>query len=1440
MPVLRSLCEVAAIRKPLDCSCLSATILILAGLVSVSSAQYNHTIYVDPEKGNDSTACLDSSSPSQPCRNLSYAFQPQYRASSTQYVLQPGTHYLNSTASDVPFTDLQDIAITGNSSARVVCFTDNSGVAFVRVSNVKLGNVTFSNCSSRQNSTSRNNFFDTQFEFSTTLVALYFNHSASVSMENVHIVDSPGATGVIMYNTIGANTFTHCSFYNNTNYDPHAYPGGGGIYVEFSYCLPGDKRCENGTEESYTDHNRDSTYVFDVCTFSENIARNVNSMGPSTFILPYREDHEAFGRGGGLSVYLKANTTRNHISVTDCVFEHNQALWGAGMLTAFEDTASGNSVTVSGTRFVENSVFSDANTAGGGMRIGHLVFGEGTGSTGNVITLEGCNFTRNYALSGGGLSFSPARQQATAEKLVSLSLTECHFQDNFAKLGLALHLLRFGLIPDGSIAPVVLVNISVRGSHIRYPNNTKAYEEGGGAVYMNGVWANFLETAYFCNNNGSALMIAKAEASFQNCTAYFVGNRGLKGGAILLLGASSISVNNFTNMTFCLNVAQWKGGAIYNQYIDRDNMAQDPHCFIHHVNPFLNPNKWEATFGFYGNRDHEGLGTIHSTSFYPCVWAGGNIIGSVQEVFCWNGWIYDHVNATTDHCHQYLTSAPGSVNYTYTIFKFPGREVKLPISVRDDLNRSREVAFHAFSLDPDVAVIGEAFEYIAGNTLEFTGIGGKSFTLELDSTTQRTWHLEMKVNILECPPGFIPSGATNHSVCNCSGNSNEAYSGDLLCDETSFNASLTGGHWMGRIQNTSNATVFVTNCPPNFCYKTPDHKYNPLPDAFINLDTHICGRQHRTGIICGKCMKSYGPAVNSKSNKFECVPCKNINVAAHATYYILSVYVPLFLLFLAIIVFNIKLTTGPANAFILYSQVISSTFDLSADGQIPLALSVKHPDKLLLAYQLPYGIFNLQFFERLMKPFCLGSGLNTLDVLVLDYVVGFFPLLMILLVILYVNTKGCLKARCSVLQRLPHHTRISKYFPRLGDSIIPAFASFLLLSYSKFSLTSSYLISRRPLLDETGDPQDWRVYYAGQYSSSNTEYIIRYFVPAIIILVLLCALPPLLLLEYPLMWFEMAIGKVYFLRRRYPATKVQIFLDAFQGCYRHRMRFFAGLYFLFRLIIDLSYTLSSSWTEHYVVQEIVCIVFIIILTICRPYNAEYNIFNYIDVLMFANLAIITALGLYLFAIPHIDPLKNPPLAAFVVQYILVLLPLLCMLVYLSWHFLAPRLIPIFLALKDRRNESMSEHSTLINSRSFAGNLTWNTIASSNSQSGSRTRQRNHDSVSGIDWDRATLTNTYCPSPQRPLVGREEEAAENHPISTDDTETGDSGDATDTPPAKASGYSTVSTAADYGSTGETITAGVSTSSGDDGGGAHQWESSKGHTPEEGERSSSNTD
>ena len=80
------------------------------------------------------------------------------------------------------------------------------------------------------------------------------------------------------------------------------------------------------------------------------------------------------------------------------------------------------------------------------------------------------------------------------------------------------------------------------------------------------------------------------------------------------------------------------------------------------------------------------------------------------------------------------------------------------------------------------------------------------------------------------------------------------------------------------------------------------------------------------------------PPLPSYSYATDCVPCDAHSSKVNWIYYLLAIYVPLLVIFLVIIVFNIHLTSGPLNSFILFAQVISTTVDINLQGLAPLNL----------------------------------------------------------------------------------------------------------------------------------------------------------------------------------------------------------------------------------------------------------------------------------------------------------------------------------------------------------------------------------------------------------------------------------------------------------------------------------------------------------------------
>ena len=1239
------------------------------------AVSHNHVITIDPVNGIDSPNCIKGE---HSCKTLKFTFSNDYRFPYTTYIFTTRTHILNS--SNVTFEKLTSLAFVGKNSI-IQCTESDSGFAFFNVVNISFSDLTFSNCSALRKSTSRD-YNANPINVSYFQVALYFYECVNVTMEYVNVMDSPSATGVVMYDTSGTVNISNCVFHNNqlnspVNESTSPHGGGGGFYVEFTYCNLTQTICDddNDPEKAIVG----AIYIFEGCHFTANVA---NDSGNSTYIVPYHNDHEAFGRGGGLSIFVKGNSNNCNFNILDCVFLNNRALWGAGLFVEFHDSTFSNMVNVFNSTFSNNSCpyTADSGTAGGGMRIGHYVYGDKEiPGYGNWINVENSVFVDNKALNGGGLSVSATLQDnTTSAKLSLITITDCEFKRNIGRLGSAIHVDRFQLILVGQILNITITNCSFSKNSVNFLHNyTGAYQVGVGTIFVHNVPTHFLDSVNFTENYGSGLAVVVGEANFCSCSASFVSNIGSNGGGVALLGEAYIKVDDHTTMTFTNNSAAVHGGGIYNKYISRENLDSYTQCFVRHRDVHRRSIDWHASFTFSGNKDlgNHRSSAIHTTSILPCSWAGGSGVNKNKSaVFCWSGWTYMGEDGNKTDCKQEINTDVGDIiKQKEFITAYPGHPFDLDLDIQDDLGKKKnektdiETVFIASTKRMNSSSHSPSFFHAWEDEAVLKEKG--NVTLVLDTVEDRVWQISVTVELRSCPPGFTySSNSTRNVSCTC--NTVKNYDGAIFCDYNNYNTLLRNGYWIGQVHPDKSDSYVVSICPVGFCYVSNNHSFFTLNKTAEEVDRQICGKKNRSGILCGKCIKGFGPAINSRT--FECVECSNnISTTSNILKYVSAVYIPNTVMFILIIAFKIRLTAGAANAFILYSQFVSSTFNLDAEGQISLSLFLDKHTGILKAYRLIYGIFNLEFFENLLSPLCVGERLNTLTIISTDYAVAVAPLIMILFIIIVTKVADFVGNCYSRNQQRSQIVTGAKEITRhMNSGLLSAFAAYLLLSYTKFSLTSSYILQTEPLINEYGESSSdvhKRVYFAGIFASNDKQYITYYLVPACIILAVFVVIPPILLLDYPFRAFEWCLMKVDCLWRYYPAGKVHVLLDTFQGCFKQKFRFFAGLYFLFRLTVSVNYIVSTTLLERYTVQQIACTVMVILLAVCQPYNKENRIFNYVDVLIFSNLAIVNALTQYLYEYTQREPTKKPPLSAFVVQYILVYLPLVYILVYIFWH-----------------------------------------------------------------------------------------------------------------------------------------------------------------------------
>ena len=465
-----------------------------------------------------------------------------------------------------------------------------------------------------------------------------------------------------------------------------------------------------------------------------------------------------------------------------------------------------------------------------------------------------------------------------------------------------------------------------------------------------------------------------------------------------------------------------------------------------------------------------------------------------------------------------------------------------------------------------------------------------------------TWYLAMKHN------------AVNKCVCGAT------LEGVVRCDEATLETLIIAGTCMS-YDDTINDTV-VGRCPFNYHYH--DTFYITLPNDTTELNSFMCSGLNRTGLLCGQCQQGLGPAVLSYER--QCAPCFDKRYGW--LLYITATLIPSTILCFVVIIFQFYLTSAETNAFMFLCQLVTCALTLANPYiYVHFTGDLTGLHFLVLAVVTFIGIWNLDFFQYYIPLFCISRDLNTLHTLALEYVVAIYPL--VLTVIIYV----CIEmydrgVRMVVCMWKPFNVCFVRFRRRWDPkgSVINAFATFLLLSYSKMLTVSYSLLAPTELYNNRGK----RVGAVVLYFDASIEYFSRKHLPfavlAICVLLFFVFIPLLLLLLYPMKSFQRCLGYCTRIRWQFLHT----FADAFQGCYKNGTngtrdyRYFAGLYLLFRIVLlaALISPMAYMWLILILFPGGVSLSF----SLFRPY--KINFFNISDCLAFAIIALTNFLIVY--------------------------------------------------------------------------------------------------------------------------------------------------------------------------------------------------------------------
>ena len=463
-----------------------------------------------------------------------------------------------------------------------------------------------------------------------------------------------------------------------------------------------------------------------------------------------------------------------------------------------------------------------------------------------------------------------------------------------------------------------------------------------------------------------------------------------------------------------------------------------------------------------------------------------------------------------------------------------------------------------------------------------------------------------------CPTWTVPKGGYS------SNNTQDCICGDSVgqmvrCDPVSLNVSLLMGNCMS--YNNESSKAYVASCPYKTLHLTSI--YTSLPRDPSELNDVVCSPLNREGLVCSECKPGHGPSVFT--NNLQCYKCSGM-YHGWALYIFLELS-PVTVLFFAMVLFHIRLTSGGANCLLFNMQMMVVILSYGTHvGLYPFGTTSEVFHKLIITI---YGVWNLDFFREIIPPFCVSENINGIHAVALQYlsVVYLLVLTVGVYIVLEMHYRGCRLTMWLWKHIFKHLIRVKQNWT-LKTSLVNSLASFLLLSYTRLMLTSFNLIYPVSIYDENGD-----IFKRALNFQESWEYFGRKHLPfallAIAILLMLILIPIFMFVIYP-----MKVCQRHCFRIRCVQVVLHTFVELFQGCFKDGangtkdLRYFSVFYFILRILMFITHMFSYEGSPKlsFLLPGLVLLCASHIILLIRPYKK--TLYNSVDGIMLAIASII--------------------------------------------------------------------------------------------------------------------------------------------------------------------------------------------------------------------------
>ena len=235
----------------------------------------------------------------------------------------------------------------------------------------------------------------------------------------------------------------------------------------------------------------------------------------------------------------------------------------------------------------------------------------------------------------------------------------------------------------------------------------------------------------------------------------------------------------------------------------------------------------------------------------------------------------------------------------------------------------------------------------------------------------------------DCPLWHIK----RNGVCQCGASVNGAVS----CDGIDTIVVIPG-YCMTWDNATQNAVVNRYLISHQTAYACQHHR---IINPHLVIPTNISGPElnyvtckvyNRKGFHCRQCIDGYGPAAFSDG-----ITCADCSKYMHL--WILNLLFQLTmvtLMYIIVILFQIKGTSSPLNVIITYCQLFINAVKDSSGLYLRFNCFLSHTLSTVILSL--FGIWNLDFLHFVIPPMCVSVSIKSINILLFDYIIAFFPI----------------------------------------------------------------------------------------------------------------------------------------------------------------------------------------------------------------------------------------------------------------------------------------------------------------------------------------------------------------------------------------------------------------------------------------------------------------